>query len=236
VSTDLLAGLLAGLTVALPIGAIGSYLVGLAARQRFAVAAAAALGVATADGLYALIAGLGIGGVERIVGATAGPMRWLAAALLVGLATRTTVLALRKAGSQPGTSVPGKSAPGGSAPGDSAPGEARWQRPNRPVERVRPGAPLRTYALLVGLTAINPATIATFAAIVVGHRLGGSLLWLAALIFGLGAFTASAGWQLTLVTAGSMLGRILSGRRGQLAVSSISAAVMLVLAVVTVLG
>jgi arginine exporter protein ArgO len=226
VSTDLLAGLLAGLTVALPIGAIGSYLVGLAARQRFAVAAAAALGVATADGLYALVAGLGIGGVERIVGATAGPMRWLAAALLVGLATRTTVLALRKAGPRPGRSQPG----------ESVRGEARWQRSDRPVERVRPGSPLRTYALLVGLTAVNPATIATFAAIVVGHRLGGSPLWLAALIFGLGAFTASAGWQLTLVTAGAMLGRILSGRRGQLAVSSISAGVMLVLAVVTVLG
>ena len=87
------------------------------------------------------------------------------------------------------------------------------------MDGTKPGSPLRTYALLVVLTAVNPATIATFAAVVVGHRLAGSPLWLAALVFGMGAFGASAGWQLTLVAAGSMLGRVLSGRRGQLAVS-----------------
>ncbi len=210
-SADLLAGLLAGLAVALPIGAIGSYLVGLAARERFAIAAAAALGVATTDGLYALVAGLGIGGVEQVIGAVATPLRWLAAALLVGLAVRTMVLALRSAG---------EPSPDGATPANPA----------------RTGSALRTYGLLVGLTAVNPATIATFAAVVVGHRLAGSPLWLAALVFGLGAFAASAAWQLTLVTAGSLLGRALSGRRSQLTVASMSAAVMLVLAALMVLG
>src|SRR4051812_11402534 len=50
-TADLLAGALAGLAVAMPVGAIGAYLLGLAARERFGVAAVAALGVATTDGL-----------------------------------------------------------------------------------------------------------------------------------------------------------------------------------------
>ena len=95
---------------------------------------------------------------------------------------------------------------------------------------------LRTYLTLVGLTAANPATIATFAAIVVGHRVSGSPVWLALAVFAIGAFAASAAWQLTLVSAGSMLGRVLSGPRGQLVVASSSAAMMLVLAILTVLG
>ena len=41
---DLLAGAVAGLAVAMPVGAIGAYLIGLGARERIAVAAAAASG------------------------------------------------------------------------------------------------------------------------------------------------------------------------------------------------
>jgi threonine/homoserine/homoserine lactone efflux protein len=222
VRADLLAGALAGLAVAMPIGAIGSYLVGLAARERFAVAAAAALGVATTDGLYALVAGLGIGGLERAIGSVAGPLQWLAAALLVGLAVRTLVLALRR------TRADGSSSSSADRLGTTTAGDPDWPTGAR-------GKAWRTYAVLVGLTAVNPATIATFGAIVVGHQLAGSPVWLAALVFGVGAFVASGAWQLTLVSAGTVLGRALSGPHGQLVVASVSAAVMLVLAVVTVL-
>ena len=62
---DLAAGAVAGLAVAMPVGAIGAYLLGLAARERFAVAAAAALGVASVDGAYALVASLGGAGCGR---------------------------------------------------------------------------------------------------------------------------------------------------------------------------
>ena len=46
-----LAGLLAGLGVAVPVGAIAVLVMSLAARTSFRVGAAAALGVATADGV-----------------------------------------------------------------------------------------------------------------------------------------------------------------------------------------
>ncbi|MER6591520.1 lysine transporter LysE, partial [Micromonospora purpureochromogenes] len=55
----LLAGLLAGYGVAVPVGAIAIVVIGLTARTSLRVGAAAALGVAAADGLYAALAVLG---------------------------------------------------------------------------------------------------------------------------------------------------------------------------------
>ncbi|MFJ6951187.1 lysine transporter LysE, partial [Micromonospora aurantiaca] len=54
-----LAGLVAGYGVAIPVGAIAILILGLSARTSFRVGAAAALGVASADGLYAALAALG---------------------------------------------------------------------------------------------------------------------------------------------------------------------------------
>jgi len=51
-------------------------------------------------------------------------------------------------------------------------------------------------------------------------------------VFAVGAFAASAGWQLLLVGGGSLLGRVLRGRRGQLGIAAASAALMLGLAAV----
>ncbi|POX41247.1 lysine transporter LysE, partial [Streptomyces sp. Ru72] len=55
----LVAGLVAGYGIAVPVGAVGTYLVSLTARTSLRTGACAALGVATADGLYALVATAG---------------------------------------------------------------------------------------------------------------------------------------------------------------------------------
>jgi arginine exporter protein ArgO len=157
--------------------------------------------------------------VQRLMGTIGQPLRWLAAAVLVGLATRTVVFAVRRFRSP---------RPASEAQHDPAGGSQ--ERPRASLTHVG-ASPWRTYAMLVGLTAVNPSTVATFGAIVVGHRLTGSPLWLAATGFALAAFAASAAWQLTLVTGGSVLGRLLSGPRGQLAVASVSALLMVALAV-----
>ena len=52
----LVAGLLAGFSIAMPVGAVATYLVALTARTSWRIGAFAALGVATADGVYALVA------------------------------------------------------------------------------------------------------------------------------------------------------------------------------------
>ncbi|HEX4726587.1 MAG TPA: LysE family transporter [Jatrophihabitans sp.] len=91
----LLAGLVAGYGVALPLGAIGTYLIGLGSRERFAVAVAAALGVASTDGLFAVLASLGGVGLAGLLRPVVTPLSYLAAAVLVVLTIRTIVRAAR---------------------------------------------------------------------------------------------------------------------------------------------
>ena len=209
VTADLFAGAMAGLAVAMPVGAIGANLLGLAARVRFAVAAGAALGVASVDGAYALVASLGGAGLRSLLQRSSTVLTVLAALVLLGLAIRTLQQALRRYRSV----VPPVSGAG------------------------RPSSPLRAYAALAGLTAVNPATVITFTAVVLGRQAGAAgLSWLAVGLFALGAFAASAAWQLLLVGGGSLLGRLLSGRRGQLGIAVASALIMLGLAVAVLLG
>ncbi len=202
--SDLVAGVLAGLAVAMPIGAIGTYLVGLAARERFVVAAGAALGVASVDGGYAVIAAIGGAGLQSFVQRVAGALTVAAASVLVVVALRTLHRAI-----------------------------GRYR--NATADRIAVGArlsPLRAYATLVAMTAVNPATVITFAAVVLGRSAGDptGADWRMVVLFAVGAFAASTAWQLLLAGGGSLLGRLLMGRRGQLAISLGSAGIMLALA------
>ena len=92
----LISGLLAGYGVAVPVGAIAVLILGLSARTSLVVGAGAGLGAATADGIYAAIAAAGGAAVAGLVRPVAGPLRWLAAVVLVGLAARTAVTAWRR--------------------------------------------------------------------------------------------------------------------------------------------
>jgi arginine exporter protein ArgO len=200
----LVAGAVAGLGIAVPVGAIATYLVGLAARARLAVAASAALGVATTDGAYALIAATGGVGLQNLVRPLAGPLTVLAAVVLVGLGARIAWTGVRRY-------------LGGTGPD--------------PVDAQAPSA-IRTYIGLVMLTAVNPTTVIYFLALVVGQQGTGAIRgsWDVALLFGLGALLASALWQLLLVGGGAALGRAVTGGRGQLLIAVTSGAIMLVLA------
>lgn len=197
------AGLLAGLGVAMPVGAIGTTLVALAARTSPRVAVAAAMGVATTDGAYALVAVLAGRALTPHLAAVADPLRLASVAVLVAIALRTAWTAWT---AQPGTGV------------TAAP------------------TPLRAYAGLLALTAVNPATVVYFTALVVGSRAdvlhGGA----ERAAFVLAAFTASAGWQLLLAGGGSLVGQVLAGPRGRRVTGLVSSLVVLVLAVRLALG
>jgi arginine exporter protein ArgO len=93
----------------------------------------------------------------------------------------------------------------------------------------RGARPVRTYLRLSALTALNPGTLAYFAALVLGAERDAPQTG-AALLFALGAFAASASWQLVLAGSGAAFGRILTGARGQLAVAAVSSAIMFALA------
>ncbi len=200
--SDFLLGTVAGLAVAMPIGAVGSYLVGLGARERMPVAAAAALGVASVDGGYAIIAALGGAGLRTVISAASVWLAWVAAILLAGVAIHTLKLAIKR---YRGTN------------GDISP---PWELTS-----------VRAYLSLVALTALNPATVVTFAAVVMGQSQDSGSSLPAVALFAIGALIASAAWQVLLIGGGYMLGRLLSGRGGQLGISACSALIMLGLAV-----
>jgi arginine exporter protein ArgO len=196
--SDFVSGTVAGLAVAMPIGAVGSYLIGLAARERPPTAAAAALGIACVDGVYAVMAALAGAGVHELLSEANSWLRWVAAITLVVVALHTLRLGVRRYRGHTGTITHRKL------------------------------SPARAYFSLFALTAINPATVITFAAVVVGRSQIGSS-WLAVALFALGAFVASAVWQLMLAGSGSLLGRLLRGQRGQLGITLGSALIMLAL-------
>lgn len=201
----LVAGILAGYGVAIPVGAIAALLISLTARTSLRVGAAAAMGVATADLLFATAAMLGGAALARIIEPIGTPLRWAAAVLLVGLAIRTGVTAVRHFREPAAT----RSGAGLSTPG-------------------------RAYLGLLGLTLLNPATIVYFGALVLGRQASDSLNPLAETLFVVGAFAASASWQLLIAGSGSLVGRLLTGARGRLATALVSSAVIALLALTLV--
>ncbi|MGW5664786.1 LysE family transporter [Streptomyces sp. NPDC003758] len=199
----LVAGLIAGYGIAVPVGAVGTYLVSLTARTSLRTGACAALGVATADGLYALVATAGGSALAAALQPVLVPLRWAAALVLAALAVHGGVRAVRRYRSS-GTAAT--------------------------VDAVPPG-PARAYLGLLSVTLLNPTTVVYFAALVVGSRTTETVRLLDQGVFVLAAFAASASWQLLLAGGGALLGRALTGRRGRLVTALVSCAVVAVLAV-----
>ncbi len=196
-----LPGLWAGYALAVPVGALAVLLVSVTARTSFRVGASAALGVATADGLYALAAVAGGAALSRAVAPVAGPLRSLAAVLLLGMAVRTAVRALRNRGTQDG--------------------------PERDVL----GRPGRAYLAFLGLTLINPWAVLYFSALVLAGGAGTPAGVAGPAAFVAAVTLASVSWQLFLAAGGTVLGRSLTGSRGRVGTALLSAVVVSALAI-----
>lgn len=159
----LVAGLLAGYGIAVPVGAVGTYLVSLTARTSLRTGVCAALGVATADGLYALAATLGGTALAAALRPVLGPLRWVCVLVLLGLALRGAVTAVRE------------------------------YRGHRLATRTAPAppSPARAYTVLLGITLLNPTTVIYFAALVLGSQATGPAGPMEQGVFVLAAFAAS---------------------------------------------
>ncbi|MFE0512122.1 LysE/ArgO family amino acid transporter [Streptomyces sp. NPDC058964] len=199
----LVAGLLAGYGIAVPVGAVATYLVSLTARTSLRTGACAALGVASADGLYALLATVGGTAVAAALRPVLGPLRWTSALVLAVLAVWGAAAALRQYRLH-----------------------RLATRPDRPV----PG-PARAYLGLLGITLLNPTTVIYFAALVLGTRTADAVRPLEQGLFVLGAFAASASWQLLIAGGGALLGHALTGHRGRLVTALLSSGVIMALAI-----
>lgn len=199
----LVAGLIAGYGIAVPVGAVTTYLVSLTARTTLRTGVCAALGIATADGIYALLAALGGTALAGALQPVLVPLRWASALVLAVLAVRGGTVALRH------------------------------YRDGALSTRAdtTPPSPLRAFLLLVGITLLNPTTVIYFAALVLGSRASDAVSPWEQGVFVLAAFLASASWQLLVASGGALLGRALTGRRGRLVTALVSSAVIMALAV-----
>lgn len=201
----LLAGLLAGFGIAIPVGAVGTFLVSLTARTTLRTGICAALGIATADGLYALAATLGGSALAGALRPVLGPLRQVCVLVLPAPAAWSAVTAVRR---------------------------YRSHRLAVRAEAAPPG-PVRAYLALLGITLLNPTTVIYFAALVLGSQGGETAGVPERSVFVAAAFAASACWQVLLAGGGALLGRALTGRRGRLVTALVASGVMTVLALRT---
>lgn len=198
----LLAGLLAGYGIAVPVGAVGAYLVSLTARTSLRTGVCAALGIATADGLYALAATLGGSALAAALRPALGPLRWVCVLVLLGLAAWGAATGVRQYRGQQLATRRGAAPP----------------------------SPARAYGTLLGITLLNPTTVIYFAALVLGYRSGEAAGVPERALFVTAAFAASASWQVLLAGGGALLGRALTGHRGRLVTALVASGVMTALA------
>jgi threonine/homoserine/homoserine lactone efflux protein len=94
-SEVVVAGVLAGLGVAIPVGAIAVLIVETTVRHGFRVGWAAGAGAASVDGLYALVAAFFGTAIAALLAPWTVELRLISAALLVAIAVRA-LLALRR--------------------------------------------------------------------------------------------------------------------------------------------
>ena len=199
----LVAGLLAGYGIAMPVGAIGAYLVALTARTSLRIGAFAALGVATADGVYSLIAVCGGAAVAPALRPVTLPLRRGSAAVLIVLAVYGALMAIRRYRARQDDSAPGRAVSGAA----------------------------RAYLGMWGMTMLNPLTVVYFTALVLGRQAASAPGSVGQAVFVLAVFVASASWQLVLAGSGAFLGRLLTGSRGRLVTGMASSALIGALAV-----
>jgi len=171
------AGLIAGLAVAMQVGAVSLLLIEAAVVSGRRAGVAAGMGVATVDFGFAAVAAAASGVAGPALARYAPEIR-VAGALVLAVVALYGLATLSRDGGPP----PAVAAAGG---------------------------PRLLYARFVVITAVNPLTIASFAAVAAALSLDGPG---AAAAFAAGAGAASAGWHLMLTLAAGQAGRWISPR------------------------
>lgn len=193
----LISGLVTGYAIAVPVGAVAVMIIAVSARASWCTGAAAGLGVATVDGVYAVIAVVAGTAAARALEPVSEALTALSVAVLLAIAVLTLVHAFR---------------------------------PERTDDRVsRPWTPLRAWLTFAAITAINPATVLYFAAIVLGGtvEIDGPA---EGLVFVGAVFVASASWQVLVASIGTGLGHWITSARGRRTTGVVAAAAIAALA------
>lgn len=178
-------GVVAGLALVVPLGAIGVLLIFEGAARGMRRGAPAALGVATTDLLYCAAAVTAGAAVRPALDRMGHWPRVVAGAVLVLLALVSLV-------------------------------RGRRAKVDAVSEAVPDGGSVRRYLTFIGLTAVNPATLVYFAAVVSGTTAASGSVATAG-VFVVGVAIASVVWQLVLVAAGNVVGRRAGRHRASVA-------------------
>lgn len=200
---SVLAGLWAGYGLAVPVGAVAVLMVNMTARTSFRVGAAAAVGAATADALYAVAAVVGGAAVAHAVEPFSDPLRWAAFAILAVMAFRIFRSAVRTSRTE--------KEKGGAAG----------------RERERGISPRRSFLTFLGLTALNPWPALYFVSLVLGRQAQSGMSAAEAAVYVVAIVVASASWQLLLAGGGAVFGKVLTGQRGRTATAVVSSVLIL---------
>ena len=197
----LIAGLAAGLAIAMQVGAVSLLLVEASVVAGPRVGVAAGMGVATADLGFAVIAAAAGGAAGAALSSHESEIRVIAAVVIAAIALHGLIALARER---------------------HGPESAREFD-----ETSRGAAPRAHFARFLAITAANPLTIASFAAVAAALSLDGPV---AAAAFAAGVGLASAGWHLALTLAAGHAGRWMTLRvrrgfsvAGRLAVLAIAA-------------
>ncbi|OYX54220.1 MAG: hypothetical protein B7Y93_06990 [Micrococcales bacterium 32-70-13] len=212
----LVAGVIAGYAIAIPVGAIAALLITLGAQHGARIAAGGAFGAATVDGVYATIAVTAGAVIAPLIAQVEEPLRWLSVTVLLVLGV---VLAL------PGLRPRSSPVAAASLEGDSGGADAHRG------PRVRTTTFRRLFVTVGALTLVNPVTVVYFAALVGSSTLAVDAGAAERTVFVLAAFAASLSWQLLLTTAGSLVGRVLTGPTGARVTALVGGALVIALAV-----
>jgi arginine exporter protein ArgO len=216
----LLAGVVAGYAIAIPVGAIAALLITLGAQHGARVAAGGALGAATVDGLYATVAVTAGAVIAPLIARIEEPLRWISVVVLVVLGIVLALPAFRR---RTGPVAAATIDDDGSAIGETTDAAA--------APRGRTTTFRRLFLTVGALTLVNPVTVVYFAALVGSSTLAVDATVAERFVFVLAAFAASLSWQLLLTTAGSLVGRVLTGPTGARVTALVGGALVIALAV-----
>lgn len=220
-SAALLAGLAAGLAIAMQVGAVSLLLVEAAVVSGPRVGVAAGMGVATADLGFAAVAAAAGGAAGAALSSHETEIRLIAAIVIAAIAVHGLIALARERGGAVATSGRSEAvATSGRCTELAFDGSDAVAASHR-------AAPRTHFARFLAITAANPLTIASFAAVAAALSLDGPA---AAAAFAAGVGIASAAWHLVLSAAAGHAGRWMTppvrtgfavvGRLGVLAIAA----------------
>ncbi len=175
-----LQGLIAGYGIAIPVGPIGILIIELGVRRGFNVAFCAGLGAASADLIYATVAGFAGTFLVAVLTPISSIIHYVSGSALIAIGVWMFFQGRRSKGTEQTT------------------------------KRYASTSCLSTYVMFFGLTLLNPLTVTYFTSLILGLRVSIITSTMGVVIFVIGTFLASLSWQTLLASVSGLSHKRLS--------------------------